>query len=92
MIHTPFHIDPHYIQQNLIKYETGRNHSSEDEDVKRSHDRQIQDRIRQITDKMLRRRLEARESLFQEKRQIRMELREVNFKLNLLFFIVYFFF
>jgi hypothetical protein len=44
---------------------------------RRKHDRQIQDRIRQITDRMLRRRLEARSSLFEEKRQVRLELREV---------------
>jgi len=44
---------------------------------RRKHDQQIQDRIRQITDQMLRRRLEARSSLFDETRQVRMELREV---------------
>lgn len=44
---------------------------------RRRQDRQIQDRIRQITDRMLRRRLEARSSLFEEKRQVRLELREV---------------
>lgn len=44
---------------------------------RRRHDKQIQDRIRQITDRMLRRRLEARSSLFEEKRQVRLELREV---------------
>ena len=49
----------------------------------------MQDRIRQITDRMLRRRLEARSSLFEEKRQVRLELREVKsfpfFSSNFLF-------
>jgi len=49
---------------------------------RRKHDRQIQDRIRQITDRMLRRRLEARSSLFEEKRQVRLELREVKNSLS----------
>ena len=47
---------------------------------RRKHDRQIQERIRQITDRMLRRRLEARTSLFEEKRQVKLELREVRQK------------
>ena len=45
---------------------------------RRIRDRQIQDRIREITSKMLRRRTETRGNALEEKRQAEIELREVN--------------
>ncbi|CAF3384527.1 unnamed protein product [Rotaria socialis] len=87
LVHTPFHIDTHFMpilhrnQHDLMKFEgrripTPKNPSNEDEQ-KRLHDQKVQDRIRQITDKMLKRRFEARQSHFAEKRQVKLELREL---------------
>jgi len=45
---------------------------------RRIYDRQIHARIRQITDKMLKRRLEARGSIFEERRQVKLEVQEVH--------------
>ncbi|CAF0780669.1 unnamed protein product [Rotaria sordida] len=89
IVHTPFHIDANFVpivnknQQGIIRYESRRNHSSkysineDEENFRRVREQQIQDRIRQITDTMFKRRLEARQSLFEEKRQVKLELREL---------------
>jgi hypothetical protein len=45
--------------------------------IRRIHDRQIQDRIRQITNTMLKRRLQVQSNVSEEKRQIKLELLEV---------------
>ena len=45
---------------------------------RRIHDRQIHDRIRRITDKMLKRRLDARGSIFEERHQVKLEVHEVH--------------
>jgi hypothetical protein len=49
---------------------------------RRIYDRQIHARIRQITDKMLKRRLEARGSIFEERRQVKLEVQEVHINRN----------
>ncbi|CAF4361739.1 unnamed protein product, partial [Rotaria sp. Silwood2] len=89
IVQTPFHIDAHFVPimnknpPDMTRYERRRNRLSkysinEDEDnFKRIRDQQIQDRIRQITDQMFKRRFEARQSLFEEKRQVKLELREL---------------
>jgi hypothetical protein len=46
---------------------------------RRIRDRQIQDRIRDITGKMLKRRNGVRGNALEEKRQAELELREVNY-------------
>jgi hypothetical protein len=51
---------------------------------RRNRDRQVQDRIREITGKMLKRRNGVRGTAFEEKYQAELELREVN--LILIFF------
>jgi hypothetical protein len=45
---------------------------------RRIRDRQVQDRIREITTKMIQRRNGVRGNAFEEKRQAELELREVN--------------
>ncbi|CAF3551128.1 unnamed protein product [Rotaria sp. Silwood1] len=89
IVHTPFHIDAHFApivnknQLDMKRYERRRSYlpkysiNENEENFRRMRDQQIQDRIRQITDKMLKRRFEARQSLFEEKRQVRLELREL---------------
>jgi hypothetical protein len=54
------------------------------------YDLQIQHRIRQITDKMLKRRNETQRNPFEEKRQAKLELLEVNNQYVFQFFISYF--
>ena len=45
---------------------------------RRVRDRQLQDRIREITGKILRRRGEVRGNAYEEKHQAELEIREVN--------------
>lgn len=52
---------------------------------RRIRDRQVQERIRDITGKIMRRRGEPRGNAFEEKRQAELELREVR-ELNLFHF------
>lgn len=47
--------------------------------IRRIRDRQIQDRIREITGKMIKRRNGVRGNALEEKRQAELELREVKF-------------
>ncbi|CAF4242135.1 unnamed protein product, partial [Rotaria sp. Silwood2] len=91
VVQAPFGIDPHYIsgmdkdQQEMvekaIRYESRRNRSPEsamrEEEERRIRDRQIQDRIREITGKILKRRGEVRGNAYEEKRQAELELREL---------------
>ncbi|CAF1277997.1 unnamed protein product [Adineta ricciae] len=48
-----------------------------EDEVRRGCDRQIHNDIRNITDKMLKRRLETRESIFEERRQVKREIQEL---------------
>ncbi|CAF4060492.1 unnamed protein product [Rotaria magnacalcarata] len=87
----PFGIDPHYISvmdkdqqefvEKAIRYESRRNRSPEsamrEEEERRIRDRQIQERIREITGKIIKRRGEVRGNAFDEKRQAEVELREL---------------
>ncbi|CAF1486316.1 unnamed protein product [Rotaria sordida] len=91
VVQAPFGIDPHYIsvmdkdQQEMIekaiRYESRRNRSPEsamrEEEERRIRDRQVQDRIREITGKILKRRGEVRGNAYEEKRQAELELREL---------------
>ncbi|CAF4535537.1 unnamed protein product [Rotaria sp. Silwood1] len=91
VVQAPFGIDPHYIsvmdkdQQEMvekaIRYESRRNRSPEsamrEEEERRIRDRQIQDRIREITGKIIKRRSEVRGNAYEEKRQAELELREL---------------
>ncbi|CAF1053637.1 unnamed protein product [Rotaria sordida] len=91
VVQAPFGIDPHYIsvmdkdQQEMIekaiRYESRRNRSPEsamrEEEERRIRDRQVQDRIREITGKILKRRGEVRGNAYEEKRQAEFELREL---------------
>ncbi|CAF3527996.1 unnamed protein product [Rotaria sp. Silwood1] len=45
--------------------------------IRRIRDRQIQDRIREITGKIIKRRSEVRGNAYEEKRQAELELREL---------------
>ena len=92
VVQAPFGIDPHYIPimdtdqqamvERAVRYESRRNRSPEsalrEEEERRTRDRQIQERIREITGKMLKRRSEPRGNALEEKRQAELELREVN--------------
>ena len=92
VVQAPFGIDPHYIPimntdqqamlERAVRYESRRNRSPEsalrEEEERRTRDRQIQERIREITGKMLKRRAEPRGNAVEEKRQAELELREVN--------------
>ncbi|CAF3371419.1 unnamed protein product [Rotaria socialis] len=87
----PFGIDPHYISvmdkdqqefvEKAIRYESRRNRSPEsamrDEEERRIRDRQVQERIREITGKIIKRRGEVRGNASDEKRQAEVELREL---------------
>lgn len=60
---------------------------------RRIRDRQVQDRIREITSKIMRRRGEAPGNAFEEKRQAEFELREVKKTIKTIFtFVKVFFF
>ncbi|UJR36924.1 hypothetical protein I4U23_029636 [Adineta vaga] len=49
-----------------------------EDETRRGYDRQIHDDIRSITDKMLKRRLEARGNIFEERRQVKNEIHELH--------------
>ncbi len=48
---------------------------------RRIRDRQVQDRIREITGKMLKRRNGVRGNALEEKQQAELEIREVNYRI-----------
>ncbi|CAF1165332.1 unnamed protein product [Adineta steineri] len=48
------------------------------DEIRRKHDRQNHDHIRQITDKMLKRRLEERGNLLEERRHVKCEIQELH--------------
>ena len=50
--------------------------------LRRMQDQQIRDRIRHVTDKILKRRCEARQNPSEETCQAKLELREVNMNSN----------
>ncbi|UJR09247.1 hypothetical protein I4U23_013493 [Adineta vaga] len=91
VVQAPFGIDPNYIQvmnkdqqemvERAVKYESRRHRSPEsamqEEENRRTRDRQLQARIREITSKIVTRRNQPRGNASEEKHQAELELHEL---------------